>query len=126
MPWSWQTLNSLFLILPIGHSELSMDLRGVLRGGRFLSPGVVLAVIDGYLRGRKSEQQDSTWESVTKREREILKLGAERYKNREVVRYLCISHKTVEKHRANLIKRLQIHSLSELIALSFEKELVNR
>jgi two-component system, NarL family, response regulator NreC len=83
-------------------------------------------VIEGYLRGRKSEQQDSTWENLTKREKEILKLVTEGYKNREVARYLYISQKTVEKHRANLMKKLQIHSLSELIALALEKGLINR
>jgi DNA-binding NarL/FixJ family response regulator len=115
-----------YLLKDASHSELLMAVRNVLSDSRFLSPGVSATVIDGYLRGRRSEQQDSTWENLTKREREILKLIAEGYKNREVARYLYISQKTVEKHRANLMKKLKIHSLSELIALALEKGLVSR
>jgi two-component system, NarL family, response regulator NreC len=115
-----------YLLKDASHSELLMAVRNVLSGSRFLSPRVSATVIEGYLRGRKSEQQDSTWENLTKREKEILKLVTEGYKNREVARYLYISQKTVEKHRANLMKKLQIHSLSELIALALEKGLINR
>jgi DNA-binding NarL/FixJ family response regulator len=114
-----------YLLKDASHAELLMAVRNVLGGNRFLSPGVSETVIDGYLRGRRSERQDSTWEDLTKREREILKLIAEGYKNREVARCLYISQKTVEKHRANLMRKLQIHSVSELIALALERGLIS-
>jgi DNA-binding NarL/FixJ family response regulator len=55
-----------------------------------------------------------------------LKLIAEGYKNKAIGEYLCISVKTVEKHRANLMKKLDLHNIQSLTALALEKGLVNR
>ncbi|MBW1803476.1 MAG: response regulator transcription factor, partial [Deltaproteobacteria bacterium] len=66
------------------------------------------------------------WDTLTQREREILKLIAEGYKNKEVADYLCISLKTVEKHRANLMKKLNLHNAAALTAFAMEKGLVSR
>jgi DNA-binding NarL/FixJ family response regulator len=51
---------------------------------------------------------------------------AEGYKNKEIADYLCISVKTVEKHRANLMQKLDLHSVSALTTFAIEKGLVNK
>lgn len=106
------------------HDELLMAISHVLNGKRYLSPSVSEKVIVGYLEGKKSLKPASPWESLTQREREILKLIAEGFKNKEVADYLCISLKTVEKHRANLMKKLDLHNTSSLTVYAMEKGLI--
>jgi len=105
-------------------TELMSAITTVLKGKRYLSPEVSGKVIDGYLEGKKSIKVRSVWDVITSREREILKLVAEGYKNKEIADYLCISAKTVDKHRTNLMKKLDLHSVSALTALAIEKGLV--
>jgi DNA-binding NarL/FixJ family response regulator len=107
------------------HAELLMAIKSVLMGKRYLSPGVSEKVIEGYLEGRKTLKSSTPWDTLTQREREVLKLIAEGYKNKEIADYLYISVKTVEKHRANLMKKLDLHSTSSLTAFAMEKGLIN-
>ena len=80
--------------------------------------------IEGYLEGRKTLK--SRWDTVTQREREVLKLVAEGYTNKEIADFLFVSVKTVEKHRANLMKKLDLHNVSALTAFAMKKGLITR
>jgi DNA-binding NarL/FixJ family response regulator len=108
------------------HTELVMAIKSVLMGKRYLSPGISEKVIEGYLEGRRTLKSRSPWDTLTQREREILKLVAEGYKNKDIADYLCISVKTVETHRANLMKKLDLHNVSALTAFAMEKGLTTR
>jgi DNA-binding NarL/FixJ family response regulator len=108
------------------HSELVMAIMNVLDGNRYLSPGISEKVIDGYLEGRKALKSQSAWDTLTQREREILKLIAEGHKNKDIADYLCISLKTVEKHRTNLMNKLDLHNVAALTALAIEKGIISR
>ncbi|HSR10645.1 MAG TPA: response regulator transcription factor [Thermodesulfobacteriota bacterium] len=104
--------------------ELRLAIRNVLNGRFFISPGVSGKVIEGYLENKKPMKASTPWETLTAREKGILKLIAEGYKNKEIADFLCISVKTVEKHRANLMQKLDLHSVSALTALAIEKGLI--
>jgi DNA-binding NarL/FixJ family response regulator len=107
--------------------ELRMAIKTVLGGKFFISPGISARVIDGYLETKRPQRAASTpWETLTARERGILKLIAEGYKNKEIADFLCISVKTVEKHRANLMQKLDMHSVSALTTLAIEKGLITK
>jgi DNA-binding NarL/FixJ family response regulator len=108
------------------HAELVTAIRSVLAGKRYLSPGVSEQVIEGYLAGKRGGEPKSTWASVTPREREVLKLIAEGYKNKEISEVLCISVKTVEKHRSNIMEKLDLHNASDLTAYAIERGIVTR
>ncbi len=108
------------------HQELVTAIRSVLAGKRYLSPGVSEQVIEGYLAGKKAGGPKSLWESVTPREREVLKLIAEGHKNREIAELLCISVKTVEKHRSNIMEKLDLHNVSDLTAYAIDRGIVTR
>jgi DNA-binding NarL/FixJ family response regulator len=56
----------------------------------------------------------------------VLKLVGEGHRNKEIADYLCISVKTAEKHRANIMKKLDLHSASELTAYAIGKGLVTK
>ena len=115
-----------YILKDATHDELIMAIEQVLSGKRFLSPSVSGKVIEGYLEGKKNIQSKSQIDSLTQREREVLKLIAEGYKNKEVADFLCISLKTVEKHRANLMRKLDLHNTSTLTLYAVEKGLVTR
>jgi DNA-binding NarL/FixJ family response regulator len=98
----------------------------VLKGKSYLSPSISEKVIEGYVEGKKTIKTTSSWDTLTQREREILKLIAEGYKSKEIADSLCISVKTVIKHRSNLMEKLDLHNISALTAFAIEKGLVSR
>ena len=106
------------------YDELLIAIRAVLSGKHYVSPEVSEKVLEGYLEGRKTIRKKSSWDTLTQREREVLKLVGENYKNKEIADYLCISVKTVEKHRANIMQKLDLHTASALTAYAIEKGLV--
>ena len=108
------------------HDELVLAIHNVMAGKRYLSPGISGKVIEGYLEGKEDSQAVSSWQKLSQREREVLKLIAEGYKNKEIAEDLCISLKTVEKHRANLMKKLDLHNAAGLTVYAVEKGLVSR
>ena len=115
-----------YLLKDSSAEELFLALRSVLNGERYLAPGITLTVVNGYLGSKEAPVMRSSYDELTVREREILKLVAEGYKTREIGEYLCISPKTVEKHRANLMERLQLRRVSALTAYAIEKGLVSK
>jgi DNA-binding NarL/FixJ family response regulator len=108
------------------HDDLLMAIRAVLSGNFYVSPEISGKVLEGYLEGRKTIRERSSWETLTQREREVLKLVGEGYQNKEIADYLCISVKTVEKHRANIMQKLNMHTASALTAYAIEKGLVTK
>jgi len=108
------------------HDELVLAIKSVVKGRPYLSPGVSKKLVEGYLEGKAGSQPNSLWQKLSQREREVLKLIAEGYKNKEIAADLCISLKTVEKHRANLMKKLGLHNAAALTVYAMEKGLVCR
>jgi DNA-binding NarL/FixJ family response regulator len=109
------------------HAELITAMRSVLEGKSYLSPGISGKICEWFLQGRKPPEENcSSWHSLTEREREVLKLIGEGYMNKEISNYLCISVKTVEKHRSNLMKKLDLHNASSLTAYAIERGLIAR
>jgi DNA-binding NarL/FixJ family response regulator len=109
-----------------GRNELLSAIQSVLDGKSYLSPGVSQKVLEGYLEERKTVKSRSSWDTLTRREKDVLKLIGEDYKNKEIADYLCISIKTVEKHRSNLMRKMDLHSASALTAYAIQKGLVTK
>ena len=113
-----------YILKEANHAEFLLAIRNVLMGKHYLSPEISGKVIEGYLKGQQDHAPVTVWDTLTSREREILKLVGEGYKNREIADDLCISMKTVEKHRENLMKKLDLHTASALTSYAIEKGLV--
>lgn len=104
--------------------EMLTGVRAVLNGKSFLSPAICERVVNGYLGGgsasassRPSGTQSSVGSEVlSQREREVIKLIAEGYRTREIATFLSLSHKTVEKHRSNLMRKLNLRSAAAVTA----------
>jgi DNA-binding NarL/FixJ family response regulator len=113
-----------YILKDASHDELRVAIRSVLNGKTYLSPDVSGKVINGYLDTGKATNASSAWDALTHREREVLKLVAEGHPNKFIADYLCLSVKTVEKHRSNLMKKLNLHNASTLTSYAIEKGLV--
>lgn len=113
-----------YILKDATQDELRIAIRSVLAGKTYLTPDISEKVINGYLGGGKSNTGTSAWETLTHRERQVLKLVAEGHPNKFIAEYLCLSVKTVEKHRSNLMKKLDLHNASTLTAFAIEKGLV--
>jgi two-component system, NarL family, response regulator NreC len=106
-------------------AELSYAVSVVLGGMTYLSPAISNLVVSGYIEKRDDQYNATIWDTLSEREREVLKMIAEGLTNRKVADALCLSPKTVEKHRASLMKKLDMHSVSELIIYAIERGLVS-
>jgi DNA-binding NarL/FixJ family response regulator len=113
-----------YLLKDATHAELRVAVRSVLNGKTYLSPDISGKVINRYLGAGGAAGGASAWESLTHREKEVLKLVAEGHKNKFIAGYLSLSVKTVEKHRSNLMKKLDLHNAAGLTAYAIEKGLV--
>ena len=108
------------------YSELLVAIETVLSEKRYVSPGISDLLLAGFLKSKTEVKSSSAWDTLTQRERQILKLIGEGYRNKEIAEYLCISAKTAEKHRDNLMKKLNLHSASALTAYALERGLVTK
>jgi len=107
------------------NSELLDAVRSVLAGKVYLSPSLSDSIINAFLLGPKSNEGKTNIESLTKRELEILTLVAKGNTNRNVADQLSLSIKTVEKHRSNMMKKLDLHNISGLISFAIGNGLIN-
>jgi two-component system response regulator NreC len=104
--------------------DLLGAIRAVYQGEAVLSPAITRLVIEDYLRWGDIRPPDST-NSLTSREREVLQLIAEGYTNKEIAEILCLSIKTVQSHRTNLMSKLDLHDRGELIKYAIQKKIID-
>jgi DNA-binding NarL/FixJ family response regulator len=115
-----------YLLKDAAEAELMLAVERVLGGKVFLSPEITEKVVNGYLDISRSSQPKTTWDSLSYRERQVLKLVAEGFTNKRIADYLCISVKTVEKHRASLMKKLDVHGASGLVTYAITRGLTSQ
>ncbi len=105
-------------------AELVAAIRAVYHGGTFLHPEVAPAVIEGYLGKAQPSEQTDPYETLTDREKQVLKLVAEGKTNKEVAEILAISVKTAMAHRAHVTEKLGIHNKAELIRFALGQGII--
>jgi DNA-binding NarL/FixJ family response regulator len=113
---------SAYVLKDASRSELLMAIDSVLNGKVFISPAVAGRIVNGYLdRGEgKDANVRSLSDTLTSREKQVLKLIAEGRRNRDIAEYLFVSVKTVEKHRANLMGKLNLHNTAALTTFAIQ------
>jgi DNA-binding NarL/FixJ family response regulator len=104
--------------------ELLDAIHAVHRGEAVLSPAITRLVIENYLRWGDL-QKDNTSDGLSPREREVLQLIAEGYSNKEISEILCISIKTVQAHRMNLMSKLNLHDRADLIKYAIQRKIID-
>lgn len=103
--------------------ELIAAIKNIAAGKTYLSPSICNEVVTGYLADPGKERIYTSIELLTSREREVMKLIAEGNRNKDIAQYLSISLKTVEKHRSNLMKKLDLHSASSITSYAIKNGL---
>lgn len=103
--------------------ELLIAIRSANKGEIYLSPSIAQTVLSGFLQSESTNASSTVLEQLSFREREILQLIVEGHTNQAAAEVLSISAKTVEKHRAILMKKLEVHNLPDLILLALKHRL---
>ncbi len=101
--------------------ELFAALRTPVTGRRYLSPSILERVILGYI---DRTTKTPSWEILTKREREVMKLIAEGCRTKDIAAQLTVSPRTVERHRTNLMKKLDLQSVSAVTAYAIANGII--
>lgn len=113
-----------YMLKDAASHELIAAIRAVYRGDTYLSPGVSKKIVTGYLQRTKRPEPKTPYAQLTVREREILRLLAEGHSAKEVSRLLNIQPKTVDAHRSNLMKKLGLHSRTDLIKYAIRRKII--
>lgn len=107
--------------------RLVQGLEAIVKGEFFLDSSVSLQVVENLMKFPVKEARitDAEYGALTPREQEIMRMLAEGIGPREIADKLCISPKTVENHRANIMKKLDLHSTMELVRYAAKLGLID-
>lgn len=104
--------------------ELLLAVRAASRGEPYLSPAISETILDDFLRLQTDTEDPTPFDLLTPREREVLQLIAEGHTNNAIAQLMTISVKTVEKHRASLMDKLNVHDVAGLTRVAIKHGLV--
>jgi two-component system response regulator NreC len=114
-----------YLLKESAESDLIAAIRAVYSGKAFFSPAVSRMLVEDYVRQLQDREIEDSYELLTTREREILQLIAEGKSNKEIAAILNLSLYTVETHRGNLMEKLGLHTVPELILYAVRKGVIS-
>jgi two-component system response regulator NreC len=107
-------------------NDLLSAIHAVHNGGVFLFPSVARVLVQDYVqRAARAGAAGHSFDVLTEREREVLALIAQGLSNQEIADQLVISAKTVNRHRENIMAKLNLHSRVELVRYAIEKGLID-
>ncbi len=113
-----------YLLKTVDRIDLVAAVRAVVRGGRVLQPTALETVLDDYMQRVREPSASHYAVELTAREREVLKLIAEGNTNQDIADLLCLSRKTVETHRSNIMDKLALHKVTDLVKYAIREGLV--
>jgi len=113
-----------YLLKDSAESDLVRAIRSVAEGKSFFSPAVSKVLLEDYMRKLQRTGAEDSYDLLTPREREILQMVAEGKSNKEVAAVLNLSVYTVETHRSNIMEKLKLKSLPELILYAVRKGII--
>ena len=105
-------------------ADLVHAVRLVSAGKSFFSPAVSRLLVEDYVRRLQDKDIEDSYDLLTTREREILQLIAEGKSNKDIANMLNLSLYTVETHRSNILEKLNLHSVPELILYAVRKGVI--
>jgi two-component system, NarL family, response regulator NreC len=105
-------------------NQLVSAIRDVQRGGSYLSPRMLSQLVDDFRTRIKSTARTPRFATLTPREKEVLKVLAEGSSTKEIATSLNLSVKTVEAHKFNLMRKLDIHNKAQLVQYAIQKKII--
>jgi len=104
--------------------ELLLAVRAASQGETYLNPEIFKPILNGFLAFHAGAEEPELVDRLTPREREVLQLIAEGHTNNAIAQTLQVSVKTVEKHRSNLMSKLDVHDVAGLVRVAVKHGLV--
>jgi two-component system, NarL family, response regulator NreC len=114
-----------YLLKDSAESDLIAAVYAVSEGKAFFSPAISKLLVEDYVRQLRQRGVEDSYELLTPRERELLQLLAEGKTTKEIASALNLSPHTVETHRANVLRKLNLNSLPELILYAVRKGVIS-
>jgi two-component system response regulator NreC len=105
--------------------DLISAIRAAYNGEIYLYPSLAKALVSDFLNRSRADPEDHSLDELTPREMEVLELLATGLTNDEIAERLVISHHTVARHRENLMRKLGLHSKSELVKYAIRKGIIS-
>jgi len=113
-----------YLLKESPEADFIHAIRSVIQGKAFFSPAVSRLLVEDYVRQLQDKNIEDSYDLLTPRERELLQLIAEGKSNKDVANMLNLSLYTVETHRGNIMEKLNLHSVPELILYAVRKGVI--
>jgi two-component system response regulator NreC len=113
-----------YILKNAAEADLIRAVRAVSEGKSFFSPVISKMLLEDYVRQVREKEVEDSYDLLTPREREILQLLAEGKTNKEVAVLLGLSPHTIETHRGNILEKLNLHSVPELILYAVRKGII--
>ena len=114
-----------YLLKDSAEADLIQAIRAVCAGKAFFSPRVSRVLADDYLRQIHQQGVEDPYDLLTPRERELLQLIVELKSTKDIAAFLGISPRTIDTHRGNLMQKLNVHSIPELILYAVRKGVIS-
>lgn len=114
-----------YLLKESAEADLISAIRAVQQGKAFFSPAVSKVLVQDYIRQLQDKDIEDSYELLTTREREILQLVAEGKSNKDIANLLNLSVYTIETHRGNIMEKLGLHTVPELILYAVRKGVIS-
>lgn len=106
-------------------ADINQAIRSAMNGETYLSPSISKKVLDSYFTPKKSSTIEDRFNKLTNREREVFQLIAEGFKAKQIADVLHVSHSTVKTHRTNILEKLGIESIVQIIGYAIHMGLVD-
>jgi two-component system response regulator NreC len=113
-----------YILKNSAEADLIRAVKAVSEGKSFFSPVISKMLLEDYVRRVREEGVEDSYDLLTPREREILQLLAEGKTNKDVANLLTLSPYTVETHRGNILEKLNLHSVPELILYAVRRGII--
>ena len=114
-----------YLLKDCASQELATAIHRVAEGKKYLSPEITGVVIDDFLQGPPAGEATAGASPLSAREREVLQLIAEGWSTKQIAAHLYVSIKTIETHRRQLMKKLDLHNIAELTKYAIREGLTS-
>ena len=114
-----------YLLKDSAETDLIQAIRAVCAGKAYFSPAVSRVLADDYMRQIRQGGADDPYDLLTSRERELLQLIGELKSTKDIANLLNLSPHTIDTHRTNLMQKLNVHSIPELLLYAVRKGLIS-
>lgn len=115
-----------YVLKDVPFDEFALALKLIVGGRKYFCNHTSMQMLDFCIQESSAPRIETAWDKLSERERAVMKLVAKGYTNRAAGQYLCISCKTIEKHRASLMRKLALRNAADMVMMGIELGLVQR